>query len=135
MPELNIVAKTTLKEMPFSCSQCSFGKIYGMVGDVKCRILDKYFTGNTKPPYKERADECPLVEWNTRAEPEARVLSPDELRKKVGKPVCILDESEMGNSGWVIWTAEHVDCWLDIPVVADLYGKEWFAYDRQPKGE
>ena len=56
-----IVAKTTLKEIPFSCSECKYGDKYGLVGDVYCRILKEYFTGNVKPPHKERPDECPLI--------------------------------------------------------------------------
>ncbi len=61
-PEKRIYAKTTMKAMPGSCTECRLGERYGCVGDVKCRILKKYFTGNVEPPYKERPDECPLLE-------------------------------------------------------------------------
>lgn len=55
-----ILAKLPLKEMPTSCATCGMGRRYGCVGDVYCRLLDEYFTGNTRPPHKERPDECPL---------------------------------------------------------------------------
>lgn len=58
---MSIYAKTTMEEMPGSCAECKLGEKYGFVGDVKCRILREYFTGNTRPPHKERPDECPLV--------------------------------------------------------------------------
>lgn len=48
--------------IPKSCAECFAGEKYGCVGDVKCRILDEYFTGNTTPPHKERPDECPISE-------------------------------------------------------------------------
>lgn len=57
-----VYAKTTMEAMPGSCTECAFGRRYGCVGDVECRVLRKYFTGNVEPPYKERPDECPLVE-------------------------------------------------------------------------
>lgn len=57
-----ICSKTPMKTMPGSCTECNFGERYGFVGDVKCRILREYFTGNVEPPYKERPDECPLFE-------------------------------------------------------------------------
>ena len=61
-----IFAKTDMDKMPDSCVRCSHGERYGCVGDVKCRILGEYFTNNTKPPYKERPDECPLIDMNNR---------------------------------------------------------------------
>lgn len=60
-PAVIIYAKVPLDKIPESCTACKMGKRYGCVGDVYCKILDEYFTGNTKPPYKERPDECPLV--------------------------------------------------------------------------
>ena len=66
-PKTHVYAKTTMETMPASCTECAFGRRYGCVGDVECRVLRKYFTGNVEPPYKERPDECPLVEM--RAEP------------------------------------------------------------------
>ncbi len=60
--EKRIYAKTAMETMPGSCTECKFGERYGFVGDVKCRILKQYFTGNVEPPYKERPDECPLLE-------------------------------------------------------------------------
>lgn len=50
------------EDMPGSCSECFLGERYGCVGDVECHALREYFTGNVKPPYKERPDECPLTE-------------------------------------------------------------------------
>lgn len=50
------------EDMPGSCNECFFGERYGCVGDVECHALREYFTGNVKPPYKERPDECPLLE-------------------------------------------------------------------------
>ena len=60
--ERRIYAKTRMQTMPGSCNKCEFGERYGCVGDVKCRILREYFTGNIEPPYKDRPDECPLVD-------------------------------------------------------------------------
>ena len=57
----SVYAKTDMSTLPGSCTECKMGRRYGCVGDVFCRVLNKYFTGNTKPPYKERPDECPLV--------------------------------------------------------------------------
>ncbi len=57
-----IYAKTAMKTMPGSCRECKFGERYGLIGDTKCRILREYFTGNAEPPFKERPDECPLLE-------------------------------------------------------------------------
>lgn len=59
---MSVYAKTQMETMPGSCTECKFGERYGFVGDVKCRILREYFTGNVEPPYKERPDACPLVE-------------------------------------------------------------------------
>lgn len=56
-----IYSKTIMDNMPSSCTECKLGNKYGSVGDINCRVLERYFTGNTKPPYKERPDECPLV--------------------------------------------------------------------------
>lgn len=61
-PEKRVYARTTMGTMPGSCTECAFGRRYGFFGDVECRILREYFTGNVEPPYKERPDECPLLE-------------------------------------------------------------------------
>lgn len=61
---MSIYAKTTMEKLPNSCTECQMGKRYGCVGDVYCTILKDFFTGNVKPPYKERPDECPLVEMD-----------------------------------------------------------------------
>lgn len=61
-PEKRVYARTTMGTMPGSCTECAFGRRYGFVGDVECRILREYFTGNVEPPYKERPDKCPLLE-------------------------------------------------------------------------
>lgn len=61
-PGKRVYARTTMETMPGSCTECAFGRRYGCVGDVECRILREYFTGNVEPPYKERPDECPLAE-------------------------------------------------------------------------
>lgn len=55
-----IIFKTDLEEIPKSCEVCPYSKPYGLVGDRFCKIANAYFTGNVKPPYKERPDECPL---------------------------------------------------------------------------
>ena len=52
--------KTKLKQLPFSCTECLHRDKYGCVGDVYCKFLQDYFTGNVAPPYKERPDVCPL---------------------------------------------------------------------------
>lgn len=57
-----LFAKMNMEKMPGSCTECKMGRKYGCVGDVYCQVLSKYFTGNVEPPYKERPDECPLVE-------------------------------------------------------------------------
>ena len=61
-PEQRVYVRTAMEAMPGSCTECEFGRKYGCVGDVECRILREYFTGNVEPQYKERPDECPLVE-------------------------------------------------------------------------
>lgn len=82
---MSIYAKTNMDAMPGSCTECKCGDRYGCVGDVKCRILQKYFTGNVEPPYKERPDECPLVE---QLEPPNDPLTLDErLRRNMA---CLL---------------------------------------------
>lgn len=48
--------------MPENCVECRLGNRYGLVGDQYCHLLKGYYTNNPKPPYKERPDECPLVE-------------------------------------------------------------------------
>lgn len=63
-----ICAKTTMESMPGSCAECILGKKYGCVGDVKCKVLEEYFTGNVEPPHKQRPDACPLVEMVGTAE-------------------------------------------------------------------
>ena len=55
-----VLPEELINEIPKSCSVCPLGEKYGCVGDVKCRILGQYFTGNTEPPWKDRPDECPL---------------------------------------------------------------------------
>lgn len=57
-----IYSKTNMANMPGSCAECKLGNKSGRVGDIKCRALERYFTGNLKPPHKERPDECPLIE-------------------------------------------------------------------------
>ncbi len=57
-----IIFKTELEELPPCCELCPYSKPYGLVGDRFCKITKAYFTGNVKPPYKERPDECPLTE-------------------------------------------------------------------------
>lgn len=61
---MSIYAKTSMGTMPGSCTECKLGERYGCVGDVKCRVLNDYFTGNVEPPYKERPEACPLREMN-----------------------------------------------------------------------
>lgn len=70
---MSIYVKTQMETMPGSCTECKFGERYGCVGDVKCKILNEYFTGNVEPPYKERPDACPLVNlwiYQTICEPD-----------------------------------------------------------------
>lgn len=62
MQKKNMKLYTDAGDMPRSCTECFFGKRYGCVGDVECKILGEYFTGNVTPPYKERPDKCPLTE-------------------------------------------------------------------------
>lgn len=56
-----IYAKTSMNTLPNSCAECRLGERYGCVGDIKCRVLNEFFTGNPLPPHKERPDACPLV--------------------------------------------------------------------------
>lgn len=63
-----VCVPTDMEVMPRGCQECALGKPYGCVGDVYCKVLGDYFTGN--PPYlkipcKERPDECPLVEMRS----------------------------------------------------------------------
>lgn len=53
---------TAMDKLPGGCEECEMGDRYGCVGDVYCRILNDYFTGNVTPPCKERPDKCPLME-------------------------------------------------------------------------
>lgn len=64
--------QTPMKKLPASCVECYYGERYGAVGDVKCKLLEEYFTNNVKPPYKRRPDECPLTVKYKEDEPEAR---------------------------------------------------------------
>jgi hypothetical protein len=57
-----IIFKTDLKEIPECCELCPYSKRYGLIGDRFCKVSGNYFTGNITPPYKERPDECPLIE-------------------------------------------------------------------------
>ena len=91
---MSIYAKTTMKHMPGSCNECQFGRRYGLVGDVECRILREYFTGNVKPPYKERPNECPLTESILRHNDP---LTPEEMKEMNGEPVWW--EDKYGNAG------------------------------------
>lgn len=79
---MSIYAKTPMETMPGSCTECKFGERYGCVGDVECKILNEYFTGNVEPPYKERPDACPLVNlWIYQA-----INAPDgDFEKKMEK--------------------------------------------------
>lgn len=70
---MSIYAKTSMDTVPESCAECGLGEKYGCVGDVKCKVLDEYFTGNTKPPHKERPDACPLAEFPTLPEPTSAI--------------------------------------------------------------
>ena len=57
-----IVFKTDLDKIPSCCELCPYSKRYGFVGDRFCRVTKEYFTGNLNPPYKERPEECPLID-------------------------------------------------------------------------
>ena len=86
-----IYCKTKMKEMPQSCPLCQYGKKYGAVGDVECKKLAEYFTNNPMPPYKDRPDECPLIEVPSSAAPVTRL--------HLSCPNC-------GNTGW-LWRQEE----------------------------
>ena len=75
-----IVAKTNLTEIPQSCEICPYSKPYGFIGDRFCKIKGDYFTGNIKPPYKERPDECPLIKITDNLD-----VSVQSQHQKVGK--------------------------------------------------
>lgn len=64
--EKKVCIKTPLTSVPNSCAECIYGERYGLVGEVMCRVLGEYFTGNIKPPHKERPDECPMFEVEVR---------------------------------------------------------------------
>lgn len=75
---MSVYAKLIMEKLPGSCAECKMGNKYGLVGDVKCSLLNTYFTGNVEPPHKERPDECPLAEIS---EKQARELV-EQLRKR-----------------------------------------------------
>ncbi len=64
--EKAVFIKTPLTATPGSCAECIYGENYGCVGETKCRVLGEYFTGNVKPPHKDRPDECPIIEVEVR---------------------------------------------------------------------
>lgn len=59
---MGVFIKTKMDKVPNTCIKCDYAERYGCVGDVYCIVLKDYFTNNTKPPYKERPDDCPLIE-------------------------------------------------------------------------
>ena len=70
-------------KMSKGCEKCEYSDRYGMVGDRYCRILGVYFTGNVKPPYKERPDECPITKLNNLVRERDRLKAErDELEKR-----------------------------------------------------
>lgn len=63
-----IIFKTDLEEIPPCCELCPYSRPYGLVGDRLCKVTGVYFTGNVKPPYKEKPNECPLKPLPTKIE-------------------------------------------------------------------
>lgn len=132
---MSVYVKTEMEAMPGSCAECEFGRRYGFVGDVYCRVLDDYFTGNVKPPHKERPDECPL-------HPDAQPNEPltlEELRGMSGLPVWVespgVDRDLSGR--WVIVGGVNLDTGSLYTWGSDFschdYGVVWVAYRRPPK--
>lgn len=145
---------TAMDKLPGGCEECKMGNRYGCVGDVKCHILNDYFTGNVKPPYKERPDECPLIEAPNGKKSSDNFLPLDELMKldceyspSSIQPVFIhLKESSWGgtcgaNVGYASvkfdTEAGTAEVWLvgwDIPATVEIseYGKSWVSYLHKP---
>ncbi len=57
-----IVAKSKMKDLPKTCSECSFCKTFGFVGAIYCKVLDSYFSVNSYLTQDQRPGACPLVE-------------------------------------------------------------------------
>lgn len=134
---MSIYAKTGLTAIPGSCAECVFGERYGLVGDVYCKILGEYFTGNVKPPHKMRPDECPLVELP--ASMAAQLNEPltlEELKQMYCQPVWVRYEDGIHGS----WGLVELDQ-ITLPAGAyciireDSFGTGWKAYRRPPKEE
>lgn len=112
---MSIYAKTPMGTMPGSCTECKFGERYGYVGDVKCRVLNDYFTGNVKPPYKERPDACPLREMDDPAEPPTIKWLSWENAEEWGTIYCPMLDMEVmtyckkGAPAFDTYTAPFVD--------------------------
>lgn len=112
---MSIYAKTPMEAMPGSCNECAFGRRYGCVGDVECRILREYFTGNVKPPYKERPDICPLREIDDPVEPPAIKWLSWENAEEWGTIYCPMLDAEVmtycpkGAPAFDTYTAPFID--------------------------
>lgn len=118
---MSIYAKTKIEAMPGSCTECKFGERYGLVGDVKCKILGDYFTGNVRPPYKERPDACPLVEFPKQANAP---LTSEQLKEMAGKPYWHVGlRSNSPPPHWVILEPNVAKNAEDYG-----YGELWLAY-------
>lgn len=58
---------------------------------------------------------------------ELKLLTLEELREMVGKPVYIKDELYEQNTGWVIWDESFNKEWITDEDI-ESYGKDWFTY-------
>jgi len=96
------------------CDECSYGidKRDGSGNDSMCKICE--FTA--------------LL--NSRAQPENKPLTLEQLDSMDGEPVYIVDTYHGGLPHWAVW---------DTAMIGDdeakSYGKTWFAYAQKPEQE
>lgn len=62
---------------------------------------------------------------------ERKLLTLEELRNMVDKPVYIKDKLYEQNTGWIIWDESLNKEWTTGEDVKS-YGKDWFAYSTEP---
>ena len=112
---------------------------------------EKFFVScgvcGVETPRIARTRKEAIAAWNSRAEPESKPLTLDEMNALNHAPIYILHMDGHGKwsmNGWHIATASsyrnHGRCDLEIDngnTIIDMqnYGKTWLAYRAKPKEE